>query len=112
MSRVARCLTVASLIFALRTPSVIAFGASGAVTPPADNAVAAKALKIVPDIHGSWQQMPANIVSGRMTSGALIGNGSVGVAIGGTADKQQFYIGRTTSGVFYAEALCRLAAFN
>jgi hypothetical protein len=38
--------------------------------------------------------MPDHIVSSRMTSGALIGNGSVGVAIGGTPDQQEFYVGR------------------
>src|ERR1017187_5675453 len=60
----------------------------------ADKAVAEKALRIVYDIHGSWTQMPGNIVSTRMNGGALIGNGSVGVAIGGTADQQQYYVGR------------------
>jgi len=59
-----------------------------------DKAVAEKALQIVSDIHGSWTQMPGNIVSTRMSPGALIGNGSVGVAIGGTADQQQYYVGR------------------
>jgi hypothetical protein len=60
----------------------------------ADEAVAEKALQIVADIHGSWTQMPGNIATARMTGGALIGNGSVGVAIGGTADQQEYYVGR------------------
>ena len=64
MSSVVRCLAIALLLLCMRTSSVIAFGASGADTPPTDKAVAAKALKIVSDIHGSWQQMPGNIVSG------------------------------------------------
>ncbi|HXE07411.1 MAG TPA: LamG-like jellyroll fold domain-containing protein [Acidobacteriaceae bacterium] len=59
-----------------------------------DNGVAAKALEIVSGIHGEWSQMPGNIVSTRMNGGALIGNGSVGVAIGGSADKQEYYVGR------------------
>ncbi len=92
-SRLVRKMTAASLFFGA--------GASfGQVVLPAssanaaDKAVAAKALQIVSDIHGVWPTMPANIVTTRMTGGALIGNGSVGVAIGGTPDKQQFYIGR------------------
>src|ERR1019366_1500275 len=60
----------------------------------ANKAVAEKALRIVSDIHGSWTQMPGNIATARMTGGALIGNGSVGVAIGGTADQQEYYVGR------------------
>src|ERR1035441_7769523 len=38
--------------------------------------------------------MPGNIATARMTGGALIGNGSVGVAIGGSADQQEYYVGR------------------
>jgi alpha-L-fucosidase 2 len=68
--------------------------AVGATTSQHDKDVAEKAQQIVASIHGIWQKMPADIVTSRMTSGALIGNGSVGVAIGGTPDKQQFYIGR------------------
>ena len=60
----------------------------------ADSSVAEKALQIVAGVHGEWTQMPGNIVSTRMTGGALIGNGSVGVAIGGTPDKQEYFIGR------------------
>jgi alpha-L-fucosidase 2 len=101
MPSVVRQITVAMLTLGMGAASAVAFGASG----PGPHArktrdkteagtVAAKALQLVGEIHGTWPQMPANIVTGRMTSGALIGNGSVGVAIGGTPDKQQFYIGR------------------
>ena len=82
---------------ALLSLSVGAFAqaaASPAAIPVADKAVAAKALQIVSEIHGSWTQMPGNIATVRMTSGALIGNGSVGVAIGGTPDQQEYYVGR------------------
>ena len=65
-----------------------------AASAVADKAVAEKALQIVSGIQGSWTQMPGNIATARMTGGALIGNGSVGVAIGGTADQQQYYVGR------------------
>lgn len=73
---------------------VAALGAPSTNPAPADRATAAKALEIVAGIHGLWQQMPGNIATGRMTGGALLGNGSVGVAISGTPDKQQFYLGR------------------
>ena len=71
-----------------------ALGAPAAKPKPAQTNVAAKALQIVAIIHGLWQRMPGNIATWRMTGGALLGNGSVGVAIGGTPDKQQFYLGR------------------
>ena len=57
-------------------------------------AVAQAALSIVAGVHGAWAKMPGNIVSPLMTPGALIGNGSLGVAIGGSADRQEFYVGR------------------
>jgi hypothetical protein len=84
----------------IMTVLVTSLGASAQTFPArpsvgtSDRAVAAKALEIVSGIHGSWTQMPGNVVSTRMTGGALIGNGSVGVAIGGSADKQEYYIGR------------------
>lgn len=71
-----------------------AFAASKAGRAAAIDLVAEKALQIVSEIHGTWPEMPAHIVSARMSPGALIGNGSVGVAIGGTPDKQEFYVGR------------------
>lgn len=75
----------------LPMPAQTAMRADGAIGNPN---VTEKALKIVSGIHGSWAKMPGNIVSWLMTPGALIGNGSVGVAIGGTPDRQEFYIGR------------------
>ena len=75
-------------------PIAPARGASPATGPVSDRKVAAKALHIVSEIRGSWSQMPGNIARRTMTPGALIGNGSVGVAIGGTADQQEFYVGR------------------
>jgi len=61
---------------------------------PIGASVAQTALRIVAGIHGSWAKMPGNVVSPLMTPGALIGNGSVGVAIGGRPGRQEFYIGR------------------
>jgi hypothetical protein len=81
-------------LFALGIGAFAQTAAPRAASAPADQAVAEKALQIVSDIHGSWTQMPGNIATARMTGGALIGNGSVGVAIGGSADQQEYYVGR------------------
>jgi hypothetical protein len=81
-------------LFALGIGAFAQTAAPRAASAAADKAVAEKALQIVSDIHGSWTQMPGNISTARMTGGALIGNGSVGVAIGGTADQQEYYVGR------------------
>ncbi len=75
-------------------PLPSAFGAARAVPEVTNSTVAGKALAIVSHIHGSWSQMPGNVVTPLMTPGALIGNGSVGVALGGSPDKLEFYIGR------------------
>ena len=88
---------IAAATFALVSATLYnspAFGAAAKGRGPADPTAAAKALQIVSGIHGSWQQMPGNIATWRMTGGALLGNGSVGVAVGGTPEQQQFYIGR------------------
>ena len=83
--------TAGSLVAAVAMP---AQHAATRVAAAPDKAVAEKALAIVSGIHGDWAQMPGNIVSTRMNGGGLIGNGNVGVAIGGTADKQEYYVGR------------------
>lgn len=67
---------------------------AGPGSKPVDRAVAQRALAIVSGVHGTWTQMPGEIATRLMTGGALIGNGSVGVAIGGTPEKQQYYVGR------------------
>lgn len=89
--RVTRSMTIASLLIGLGTFSrVSAFAASAG----GDKTVSETALRIVSGIYGSWPQIPDEIVTWRMTGGALIGNGSVGVAIGGTPEQQEFYVGR------------------
>ncbi len=59
-----------------------------------ETSIAARALKIVSGTHGTWQQMPGNIATSRMTGGGLLCNGSVGAATGGTPDERVYYIGR------------------
>jgi hypothetical protein len=88
MTKTIKLLAATSFLGATRL-----FNFAVAATKP-DPSVAAKALIIVSGIHGQWQQMPGNIATWRMTGGALLGNGSVGVAIGGAPDQQEFYIGR------------------
>jgi hypothetical protein len=94
----ARILRIAANLAAtgslLAAPALSAQGAAPKRTAGAGDAVAQKAIAIVAGIHGEWAEMPGNIVSTRMNAGGLIGNGSVGVAIGGTADKQEYYVGR------------------
>ena len=88
---VAGCLMIAVVLLGLGVSSQISASAASAAE---DNTVSETALQIVNGIHGSWPQMPGKIATWRMTSGALIGNGSVGVAIGGTPEQQEFYVGR------------------
>jgi hypothetical protein len=94
IKRFAVCVAAAALIPVATMNEAAAQMAVRAGGDTANGAVAAKALKIVGGIHGSWSQMPSHIATPLMTPGALIGNGSVGVAIGGSADRQEFYIGR------------------
>lgn len=79
---------------ALLSTSAMAVPQHAKAQPPASQPVAAKALSIVSTVHGSWSHMPGKIRTWTMTPGALIGNGSVGVAIGGTPNQQEYYIGR------------------
>ena len=88
---VVRSVTIASLLLGLGVFSKIS---ASEVSAGGDKTVSKMALGIVSGIHGSWPQMPGKIATWRMTSGALIGNGSVGVAIGGTPEQQEFYVGR------------------
>ena len=87
-------LTLAVPVAAQSPAPAAAFGTAAAKPDPVAASVAERALKVVSGIHGLWQQMPGNIATWHMTGGALLGNGSVGVAIGGTPDEQEFYIGR------------------
>ncbi len=88
---VVKYMTTATLLAGFGALSQIP--ASGA-SVTREKTVGKTALQIVSGIHGSWSQMPGHIATWRMTNGALIGNGSVGVAIGGTPDQQEFYISR------------------
>lgn len=78
---VVRSITVAVLLLSAEMFSQCSVSATSA---GGDKIVSETALQIVSGIHGSWTQMPGKIATWRMTSGALIGNGSVGVAFGGT----------------------------
>lgn len=88
---------IPALLIMLSSAAILpaqSFAASPAARSGEQRAVARKALQIVAPIHGTWSAMPGSIVSGLMTPGALIGNGSVGVAIGGVPSKQEIYFGR------------------
>ncbi len=79
---------------ALLSPSAAAATRPAMATSGANRTVAKKALGIVSGIHGTWSKMPGKIATRLMSPGALIGNGNVGVAIGGAPGRQEFYIGR------------------
>jgi hypothetical protein len=87
---------------------------AAAAEPLQAQTAAAKAVALADQVHGTWNAMPGaeaprfqifgppmpwsrkpgSIATGLMTPGALVGNGSVGVAMGGSPDRQEFYIGR------------------
>lgn len=95
MTRLNKLLMPAALFLGATAPfGSSAMGAAVIKPLPSDPSVAERALQIVAGIHGLWQQMPGNIATWHMTGGALLGNGSVGVAIGGSPDQQEFYVGR------------------
>ena len=78
-------MTTARLFFGL---GALPQTSASAAPVSGEKVVSETALQIVSGIYGSWPQMPGKIATWRMTSGALIGNGSVGVAIGGTPDQE------------------------
>ena len=54
----------------------------------------ANVQRIVQQYTGVWNSSPKNVFSGRTQDTPMLGNGDVGVIIGGTADKLSFYIGK------------------
>ena len=76
---------------ALQTASPLASRAQAAtVTDP----TAAQALATVAQFQGEWTSPPTNISGGETTDAPLMGNGDVGVAVGGSINDQTFYIGK------------------
>jgi alpha-L-fucosidase 2 len=76
---------------ALQTASPLAPRAQAAtVTDP----TSAQALATVAKFQGVWTSPPTNLSGGETTDAPLMGNGDVGVAVGGSINNQTFYIGK------------------
>src|SRR3954468_14099816 len=49
----------------------------------------------LPKIQGVCTTQPSNVVTGKYTSGQLLGNGEIGVVVGDTLTSQKFYFGKS-----------------
>ncbi|HWG23271.1 glycosyl hydrolase family 95 catalytic domain-containing protein [Actinospica sp.] len=54
----------------------------------------AQALSTVAQFQGVWNSPPTSLNSGETVDAPLLGNGDVGVAVGGSIDDQTFYLGK------------------
>ncbi len=52
-------------------------------------------LKIVDQIQGVWTRPPRDVPSGAMPGGPILGNGDLGVVLGGKPEDLQFYLGKS-----------------
>ncbi|MFI1092576.1 glycosyl hydrolase family 95 catalytic domain-containing protein [Streptomyces sp. NPDC020917] len=60
----------------------------------ASHVVAHQASRIVATYQGVWTSPPSVLTNGETTDAPLMGNGDIGVAVGGTIDHQTMYIGK------------------
>ncbi|HEX3513127.1 MAG TPA: carbohydrate-binding protein [Trebonia sp.] len=88
--------TVTALLAAL----LLTFGLSAAVTPLAQAAAGSYdptptlAASTVAQFQGVWTTPPTNLSGGETTDAPMMGNGDVGVAVGGSINDQTFYVGK------------------
>ncbi len=57
--------------------------------------VGAEALRIVRNVRGVYARPPGGVPSGALPGGPVLGNGDMGVVLGGTPDALRFYIGKS-----------------
>jgi alpha-L-fucosidase 2 len=57
-------------------------------------AAAAQALRTVAQFQGVWNSPPTVLNTGETPDAPLMGNGNLGVAVGGSIDDQTFYLGK------------------
>ena len=68
---------------------------SAALSPAtADSITAGQAWRIVQQYTGVWTSPPTNLTNGETVDAPLMGNGDIGVAVGGTIADQTMYIGK------------------
>ena len=60
----------------------------------ADTVTATQAMRIVSQYQGVWTTPPTQLTTGETTDAPEMGNGDVGVAVGGSIDDQTFYLGK------------------
>jgi hypothetical protein len=89
MKKCLNLVPVAALLAAL----VIASNASGQSTERRGDWAAIQTL--LGGIHGVSTTIPPNLVTPKYTSGALMGNGDIGVVAGDTTSSQRFYFGKS-----------------
>lgn len=53
-----------------------------------------QALRTVAQFQGEWNSPPTTLTNGGTVDAPLMGNGDVGVAVGGSIDDQTFYVGK------------------
>jgi alpha-L-fucosidase 2 len=79
---------------------LMTFGLSAAATSLAQAAAGSYdptptlALDTVQQFQGVWTSPPTNLSGGETTDAPMMGNGDVGVAVGGSINDQTFYIGK------------------
>jgi hypothetical protein len=77
--------------------ALLAAGLTTAMAPPAaaaDPITATQAMNTVGQYQGVWTSPPTQLTGGGTTDAPQLGNGDVGVAIGGSIDNQTYYLGK------------------
>jgi alpha-L-fucosidase 2 len=88
LRRIGSTTTAAALIGAALTTVTMAQPAM------ADPVTATQAARIVSQYTGVWTTPPTQLTNGETTDAPLMGNGNVGVAVGGSINDQTFYLGK------------------
>jgi alpha-L-fucosidase 2 len=76
--------------------ALVSAGLAVVVSQPAmaDTVTATQATRIVSQYQGVWTTPPTQLMNGATVDAPLLGNGDVGVAVGGSISKQTFYLGK------------------
>jgi alpha-L-fucosidase 2 len=69
-------------------------GAPPATAQTVSDPTPGQALSTVAQFHGVWNSPPTVLTTGETPDAPLMGNGDVGVAVGGSIDDQTFYLGK------------------